>query len=174
MNNNILDGLLKKLNSLKDEGNSFLSNEKYDLSISVYEKALDMSVKYMNDYIKLDTKDIKDKEKINEINLTKKKILSNMSLAYFKLKNYEKSIELDKAIISIDVNYDKAYSRLYLSYKNLNLMNVAIEYGNHLINDFDTKTIEKYKDIVEETKKYKEDKIFNEKLKKYEIIGKRY
>ena len=75
--------------------------------------------------------------------------MSNLSLCYSKVKNYEESIKIDLKIISIDPQYDKSYARLFNNYLALDKKDQALYFGDMLLKfDDDTKNKYKESDII--------------------------
>ena len=173
MANNELLTIIPTITAIRDSGNEQFDNKKYDEAIMLYENGLNYSTSFV-----YKNKGKISKEDVNEINLLKKEMLSKIAQCFFNLNEYEKSIEIDKGIISIDACYDEAYSRLFYANMKLNLPYVAVEYGNNIFKHCDDSIKEKYKDIkeqverIEKERKEKQDKEFKEKYndKLYKMI----
>ena len=109
--------------------------------------------------------------------------MSNLSLCYSKVKNYEESIKIDLKIISNDPQYDKSYARLFNNYLALGKKDQALYFGDILLKfDDDTKNKYKESDIITkinelknefqaqyEEKKAKERKAMIKSIAKYVI-----
>jgi tetratricopeptide (TPR) repeat protein len=81
--------------SLKDKGNEeFKKNN------------LEKAIEYYSRYVEQDNND-------NELAFT------NMAMCYFKLKNYQKTIEACESALKEKKELPKAYYRLYLTYKEM-------------------------------------------------------
>lgn len=135
-----------RLQSMKAEGNQLINT---DINEAI--KKYDETNKEL--YTLLRTTSEREKEnnpQLKQIETIKTQLASNLSLCYFKLKDYHKSIDYDKIIISTDLNYDKSYARLFKCSIELNDGASAVRYGRILKVWFNQETLDKYQDIINE------------------------
>ena len=148
---------IEELKKLKTEGNDLIKTD-LDKSIEKYEEAYKLSSELISKAYK--EKEYNE-EQSKEIILLHKQIMSNLSLAYQKKGEIQKSIDLDLKIISIDPHFDKSYSRLFSNYLNIGKPDIAVYYGGLLKKNFSEETKEKYKDLIpkidEEEQKFQKE-----------------
>lgn len=140
------DNLFKEANDFFTKGKELYKKKNYKESIDNFQGAYNIIQKELEKI----SDDIETKKKEELLNLFKK-IMSNLSLCYFILENYQKSIEFDLQIIPLYPKYDRAFGRLFKSYMKLNKVQQALYYGNLLLNS-DKETKEKYADLIPEIK----------------------
>lgn len=87
---------------------------------------------------------------LKQIETIRTQLASNLALCYFKLKEYQKSVEYDKSIISVDMNYDKSYARLFKCSMALKDIESAVRYARILKVWFNQETLDKYQDVFKD------------------------
>ena len=139
---------LKYIKSEKSKTNSII-NDKTELAIEKYSKLLgeiDRLFLTIKDYYLTDPI-------VEEISNEKKLIMSNLSLAYAKIRRWKESIEIDEEILRVDNKFVKSYARLIRSHVNLENFHQAQTYANYLKSNFGKDAIAQYADILEDFEK---------------------
>ena len=184
-NNNPIDDsekIVDFVKALKEEANNLLSDKEntsnISQAISLYEKGLDSASAYIYSSRKKDKKNL---DVVMKLKLLTKQMMSNLSLCYYRQNNFDKSIEIDKGIITIDPFFDKAYARLFSCFNKKNQSEIAVEYGRYLVKNFNEETLSKYPSIRREleecekkVKEKKEAEYEKEKKEFHEKIFKMY
>ena len=154
---NELVTLIPTINAIKESADEQLKTENYKEAIELYENGLNYSSSFV-----YKNKGIISKDDVNRINTIKKEMMSSLAVCYYNLEEYDKCIEIDKGIISIDHYQHESYARLFHANMKLNLPYVAAEYGKFIEKDFNEKIKKTYKDIID---KLKEIEVMREKEK---------
>jgi hypothetical protein len=139
---------LKYIKSEKSKINSII-NDKTELAIEKYSKLLgeiDRLFLTIKDYYLTDPI-------VQDISNEKKLIMSNLALAYAKIRRWKESIDIDEEILRADNKFIKSYARLIRSHVNLENFHQAQTYTNYLKSNFGKDSLAQYADIIEDFEK---------------------
>ena len=142
--------LITELKEIKEAGNALFKSKSYEEAILKYKEG--------NEKIEKEFSQINLEKSFNpqseELLTLSKQMMSNLALCYGKTEQYEKGIEIDLKIISLDPNYDKSYARLFNNYMKLGKKEQADYFGSNLLK-FDDETKKKYENDITEIEKNK-------------------
>ena len=102
---------IEKATVLKDQARKFVDEKDYVQAIKLYEQAL--MVCHPSYFAKSDAKLVK--EMINLTNM----LLNNLSLCYFNIKDYQKSLGFAEQVLLTDAKNVKSFYRKAVCYKSL-------------------------------------------------------
>jgi len=117
------------INSLKEAENNYLLSIKYDSSSIPALVNLGNLYQHQEKY----EKSITHYNKANQISTNDEKIYNNLGLSYFKMKLYEKSLDHYQKAVDINPEYEEAIFGLGNCHDNLGNPNQAIKYFKEVI-----------------------------------------
>ena len=132
--------LINELTKIKNDGNILYKNSQIEEAKNKFEEGIkkfedDSSIIYSEFY---------NNEQCENLLLLYKKLLSNLSLCYYKQEKYNESIIYDLKLISLDPTFGKSIVRLFNSYSKINKNQQAVYYGELFMN-LDNKITDKFK-----------------------------
>ena len=152
--------LIYELEKIKNKGNELYKKKqieeaktKFIEGYQIFEK--ESSIIY---------KELYSNKQCENVILIYKKILSNLALCYYIQKNFNKAIEFDLKLISLDPKFGKSIVRLFNSYSKINKCQQAVYYGE-LFMDLNEEIKKKFQGME---RKVEEEKIKLSKLQKEE------
>jgi len=151
----------EELNYIKKEKakiNSII-NDKTELAIENYSKLL---VEIDKIFVTIKDNFLQD-PLVEDIINEKKLILSNLALAYTKIRRWRESIDIDEEILRSDSKFIKSYARLIRSHVSLENFHQAQGYASQLRSNFTKENVAQYADILEDFDK--KHHMFEEKVR---------
>ena len=136
---------IKALTELKQQGNDLIKSD-FKAALEKYEEGLNK----MKPLMEKASGQRDFNPQVKELTTLKKSFMSNLALCYMKDKQYQRALNLDIEIISIDNTFDKSYARLFTAYKELDQKDQAIYFGGILKSRFNQETLDKYPDLIKE------------------------
>ncbi len=159
---NYLINIINDLKKIKEEGNVLYKNNKLEEAKNIFLKGYNLFQQELNKIEKI----YSNEDKINELYILYKKILSKIAKCFYKQEKYKNSIIYDLKIIELEPKNSKSLVRLFYSYSKLNKCQQAIYYGE-IILGFNDDIKNKYVDI---SKNINEEKIKLSKIKRSTYI----
>jgi two-component SAPR family response regulator len=143
--NNTIEEKLKVVLDIKNKANEALLKGDMDESVTQYQNLLTL----IEDFL-AENKDVtKDNTvKMGELLNQKKLIMSNLALAYNKLKKYQESADLDQKVILMDPLFDKSYARIIMSFLAMGKKENALYYRNIMVNTFQQSVLDKHPEVL--------------------------
>jgi hypothetical protein len=89
--------------------------------------------------------------------------MSNLALAYTKIRRWKESIDIDEEILRSDSKFIKSYARLIRSHVSLENFHQAQGYASQLRSNFSKDIYGQYADILEDFDK--KNQAFEEKVR---------